>query len=81
MILNYQTILPFMSSTKIQKYPKSLEQMLGFKMDCPRCRAWELYFKSCNQAINVKCKQCGLELMINTESLVKYTGNNLSLNF
>lgn len=70
-----------MSGTKLYNSPNALEQILGFKMDCPRCRAWELYFKSCNQVINVKCKQCGLELMINTESLVKYSGNILSLNY
>ena len=70
-----------MSGTKLYNSPNALEQILGFKMDCPRCRAWDLFFKSCNQTINVKCKQCGLELMINTESLVKYSGNILSLNY
>ena len=70
-----------MSSTKIQKYPKSLEQMLGFKMDCPRCRAWNLSFINGNQIIDIRCEQCGLDLRIKTESLVNYTGNNLSLNF
>ncbi len=70
-----------MSSTKIQKYLNSLEQILGFKMDCPRCRAWNLSFTPGNQIIDIRCKQCGLDLRIKTESLINYQGNNLSLNF
>ena len=80
MILNYHKILTLMSGTKIHNPPNNLEQILGFKMDCPRCRAWDLFFKSFNQTINIRCKQCGLELIINIESLVDYTGITLSLN-
>ena len=58
-----------------------LEQMLGFKMDCPRCRAWNLVFKLGNQNIRIRCEQCGLELVINTESLVNYAGSILPLNY
>ncbi len=61
-----------MSGTKIHNPPNNLEQILGFKMDCPRCRAWDLFFRSCNRTVNIRCKQCGLELIINIESLVKY---------
>ena len=67
--------------TNMQTIPNSLEQILGFKMDCPRCRAWNLGFKSSKQRIDIRCKQCGLELVISIESLVNYTGNILSLNY
>jgi transcription elongation factor Elf1 len=70
-----------MSGTNIHSFPNTLEQILGFKMDCPRCRAWNLSFKDIKQKINIQCEKCGLELVINIESLVKYTGNILSLSF
>lgn len=58
--------------------PNALEQKLGFKMDCPRCRAWDLRFNSDKITVNINCRQCGLELSVGTNSLVNYSGNILS---
>ncbi|MHA1207599.1 MAG: hypothetical protein ACTSSO_08545, partial [Candidatus Hodarchaeales archaeon] len=62
-----------MAGIILRNTSNNLEQILGFKMDCPRCRAWNLVFKSNNKTIRIRCEQCGLELVINTESLVKYS--------
>ena len=69
-----------MSGMKLYNSPNALEQILGFKMDCPRCRAWDLFFYEIDKTISIKCKQCGIELIVNKRSLVKYSGNILSLN-
>ena len=81
MILNHKLILTLMSEIKIRNPLSNLEHIIGFKMDCPRCRAWDLFFKPFNQTVKIRCEQCGLELVINIESLVNYSGNILPLNF
>jgi ribosomal protein S27E len=70
-----------MAGIELWNTSNNLEQKLGFKMDCPRCRAWNLVFRPSNQNIRIRCEQCGLELIINTESLVNYTGSILPLNY
>ncbi len=49
-----------------------LEKILGFSLECPRCRSWNLWFKTPPQAIHISCQQCGLTLTISKESLVHY---------
>ena len=51
-----------------------LEELLGFLLDCPRCRAWNLRYQTEKQMIHINCRRCGLELSISKRSLVYYTG-------
>ncbi|MHA2289254.1 MAG: hypothetical protein ACXABG_10770 [Promethearchaeota archaeon] len=47
-----------------------LEKALGFSLECPRCRSWNLYFRVIPQAINIRCQLCELKLTIYKKSLV-----------
>ena len=57
-----------------EKNSQILEQLLGFLMDCPRCRAWNLWYQTETQMILIKCQHCGLEISLNRQSLVNYRG-------
>ena len=47
-----------------------LEKILGFIIECPRCRSWDLSFQNLPRDLSVKCKRCGLEIVVNKKSLI-----------
>lgn len=63
-----------MTNPKWEKNSQTVEQLLGFLADCPRCRAWNLWYQLDTQLIHIKCQFCGLEFSIYKQSLVNYTG-------
>ena len=68
-----------MIRTNTWNSPNSLEQLLGFKLDCPRCRARNPKYVVVDGIITIKCQHCGLELLIKIKSLVNYTGDSHSI--
>ncbi|MHA1940794.1 MAG: hypothetical protein ACW97P_03610 [Candidatus Hodarchaeales archaeon] len=62
-----------MSAIKWEHNTRILERLLGFILDCPRCRAWNLIHYYAKKQVNIKCSQCGLELSIPIRSLVHYS--------
>lgn len=49
-----------------------LERILGFKVDCPRCRPWQIFYKNSQKTVLLKCSNCGLEREMTNQKLEEY---------